>query len=103
MDEQIHIFDFLDKGPASTLEKIFGKISDPVMPCANCLCDRCVNNMENMRVEICEVLKPCFNCDECRHYDNNVMLKDRRREDCQDFTISNHEAMKIRKKIRLIK
>ena len=112
MYKQMDIFDFIERPPEpdcqedkTLLERIFVKIHDPVIQCANCLCERCVNNVEELwsKVKPEEQKEPCFNCDECRHYTGSSRHRSQRKEDCEKFCISEHAAASRRKKIKIIK
>lgn len=112
MFKQMDIFDFIEKPqePAepefksSMLERLFGKINSPVAQCANCLCERCVNNVEELwsKVGPEEQKKPCFNCDECRCYTGEFRHRLQKKEDCKDFIISEYAAKRKRKKIKMV-
>lgn len=113
MNKQMDIFDFIEKPtepekllpPKSLFEQIFDRIDNPVMRCVNCLCQYCVNNVEEVwhKVRPDEQQIPCFNCDECRIYTGEVRHKEQRREDCSDFVLSDYGARRNRKKIRIVK
>ena len=53
--------------------------------CYGCICDTCANNVELLSwyVTIGEAEEPCFNCDDCRHYDGDHRKKDQWKETCQ--------------------
>ena len=91
--------------PQTQFERLFEKVKDPLIPCANCLCQYCVNNVEEIwdKVRPEEMQEPCFNCDECRVYSGERMLKNQRKEECENFTISDYGAGRNRKMMRLIK
>lgn len=91
MYKQLDIFDFIEQPPEpgqqevkTLFERLFTKINDSVMQCANCLCKRCVNNVEELwnKVRPEEQREPCFNCDECRYYTGDTRHRTQRREDC---------------------
>ena len=112
MFKQLEIFDFIEKpqelGKENTrtfLERFFGKADNPVEQCTNCLCERCVNNAEELwsKVRPEEQREPCFNCDECWHYTGDNNHKSRRIEDCRKFEISDYAAASRRKKFKIIK
>ena len=112
MYRQMDIFDFIEKLPESEqkppqtqFEQLFEKVKDPVFPCANCLCEYCVNNAEQSleKVKQGEMQEPCFNCDGCRVYSGDCMLKNQRKEDCANFVMSEYGAQRNRKRIRIIK
>lgn len=105
---QMNIFDFIVKSPRpvgrkTLLESIFGKLNDPVIQCANCLCGHCGNNAEELwsKVQPKEVIKPCFNCDECRNYTGDSIHKSQRKEDCNGFVISENEVNKRRRQFKV--
>ena len=109
--KQLEIFEFIEKphepeeDNRTSLERLFGKVDAPVVQCTNCLCDRCVNNVEDVwsKVRPEEQKEPCFNCDECWHYTGNRSHKSQRMEDCGKFEISDHAAASSRKKFKVIK
>lgn len=112
MYKQMDIFDFIEKPQEperqedkTLFERLFVKIHDPVMQCANCLCERCVNNVEELwrKVKPEEQKAPCFNCDECWHYTGSPQHRSRKTEDCGKFGISEYAAATRRKKIKIIK
>ncbi len=112
MDQQMDIFDFIEKPPESEqkpprtqFEQLFERVKDPVFLCANCLCEYCVNNVEQSRdkVKQGEMLEPCFNCDECRVYDRDFRKQNQRKEKCEEFVMSDYGARRNRKRIRLVK
>lgn len=112
MYKQMDIFDFIERPQEperredkTLFERLFVKVHDPVIQCTNCLCERCVNNVEELwsKVKPEEQKEPCFNCDECRHYTGSLRHSSRRREDCEEFGISEYSAEATRKKIRIIK
>lgn len=114
MFKQMDIFEFIEKPQETippvepecktTLEKLFDKIDNPVTQCANCLCERCVNNVEDLwsKVQPGEQIEPCFNCDECRLYTGEYKHRIQRKEDCNEFVISDYAAKLRRKKIKKV-
>ena len=109
MFEQMEIFDFIAmserEDTRTSLERFFGKIENPVVQCANCLCEHCVNNVEELwnKVRPEEQKNPCFNCDECWHYTGQSIHRSRRIEDCGEFEISDYAAASRRKKFKVVK
>lgn len=112
MDQQMDIFDFIEKPPESEqrphqtqFEQLFEKVRDSVCPCTNCLCEFCVNNAEQSRdkVKLGEMREPCFNCDECRVYDGDYRKQNQHKEECTEFVMSDYGARRNRKRIKLIK
>lgn len=112
MNRQMDIFDFIEKAqeseqepPRSQFEQLFEKIKDPVMRCANCLCQYCVNNVEEIwnKVKPEEMQEPCFNCDECRVYDGDCQKQNQQKEECVKFFMSDYGAKRNRKRIKVIK
>lgn len=111
MYKQMDIFDFIEQSSEpqksehrTSLESLFTKIRNPVIQCANCLCEHCVNNVEELwsKVRPEEQKLPCFNCDECRHYTGYTRHRSQRKEDCTQFVLSNYSAEKQRKKIKVV-
>ena len=112
MYRQMDIFDFIERSPESgqkspriQFEQLFEKIGNPVCLCTNCLCEYCVNNVEQLRdkVKQKEMREPCFNCDECRVYDGNCRRQNQCKEECVRFAMSDYGARRNRKRIKLIK
>lgn len=103
MDDQLDIFNFIDK-PKSLLEKIVGKILNPVTPCANCLCQYCANNAEELwsKVKPEEQSFPCLICDECVFYSGDLSFKQKNREECNNFILSDYGASRNRKKLKVL-
>lgn len=109
MYRQMDIFDFIGKpdtcaarSPTVTrLDQIFEKIDRPVMRCANCLCQYCANNAEEVHhtVRPDEMGEPCFNCDECREFTGESKHRYEAKEHCADFVLSDYGAKKNRKKL----
>lgn len=111
MYKQMNILDFIEKlsEPAkqeqrTLLESLFTKIRNPVTQCANCLCEHCANNVEELwnKIQPEEQKVPCFNCDECWHYTGDTRHRSQRKEDCTQFILSNYFAEKQRKKIKVL-
>ena len=52
--------------------------------CYGCLCDTCAHSVELLSwyFTIGETDEPCFNCDECSHYDGDICKKDKWTNDC---------------------
>lgn len=107
MNGQIDIFDFIKRPTEpenkTLLQRLFGKTNDPVMQCTNCLCEYCVNNVEELwsKVKPDEQRKPCFVCDECRYFTGSQKHNTQRKEECSEFVISDYSASQRRKKIKI--
>ncbi len=109
MYRQMDIFDFIDKPPEdppqrTLLEQIFQKVRDPVLSCANCLCQYCRLNAEELynTVKLEEAAEePCFICDECRQYTGESIHKLCHCEDCDNFIMSDYGAERNRKRIKV--
>ena len=114
MYRQMDIFDFIEsiekppeseqKPPQSQFDQLFEKVRDPVCKCTNCLCEYCVNNVEQSRdkVKPGEMQESCVNCDECRVYDGNSWKQNQRKEECVKFIMSDYGAKRNRRRIKLI-
>lgn len=102
MNGQIDIFDFIEI-PKTLFEQIFERIDNPVILCANCLCQYCANNMDELwkKVKPEEVQKPCYNCEECYTWSGECRHRQQVKEDCNDFILSNYGAERNRKKIMI--
>lgn len=113
MYKQMDIFDFIEKPTTceccqpttSMFERIFEKIDSPVIRCANCLCQYCANNAEEIwhRVRPEEMGEPCFNCDECYEYTGEDGHKVKVQRQCANFVISDYGVERNRKKIKIVK
>lgn len=112
MYRQMDIFDFIEKlpenqqvPPQTQFEQLFRKVKDPVSLCTNCLCNYCVNNVEQTcdKVKPGEMQEPCFNCDECREYSGESQFANQRKEECPNFVMSDYGARRNRKQFRLIR
>ena len=103
MNGQMDIFDFIEK-PKSQFEQLFEKVKDPVLQCANCLCQYCANNVEEIwdKVKPEEIRESCFNCDECRTFTGLAEHKECGREECRKFILSDYGAARNRKKFRIV-
>ena len=86
----------------SLLEKMFGKVMDPVCICRNCLCEFCGNNLESVHVKAGEAKCFCYRCDDCRAFTGEVTDRVRRCEDCEGFVISEYAAGKMREKFKVL-
>ena len=112
MYRQVNIFEFIEKpteskqkSPLTQFEQLFEKVNRPVILCANCLCQYCTNNVEEVwgKVKPEEMQEPCFNCDECRIFSGDCQFRNQQQEECGNFVMSDHGASRNRKKIKLIK
>ena len=103
---QMDIFDFIKKPPKpqTLFEQLFEKVKNPVMLCANCLCQYCANNVEEIwdKVRPEEIRKSCFNCDECRTFTGREEHGEHVREDCPGFRLSEYGAERNRKRFRVV-
>lgn len=110
MYRQIDIFDFIEKPSEepctqTLFERIFEKINNPVSRCANCLCQYCTHNAEELyhTVKLEEAAEePCFNCDECREYSGEPQHRICRKEECENFILSEYGANRVRKSWKVI-
>lgn len=86
-------------------KELFDIIENPVVDCANCLCQYCANNVEELyhKVTSEEVREDCFNCDTCRTYTGEREHINRMVQTCRQFIISNYGAERKRKQIKPIK
>ena len=101
------IFEFIDCPEDSLpvhgtqIEQLFGITENPLIPCTNCLCQYCINNVEG-KVMPGEMKQPCFNCDYCRIYDGDSRFTVMIQENCEDFLISDYASKMKRKKIHIV-
>lgn len=111
MKGQMDIFDFIEKTEEKPAElrqnipsQLLYKVNNPVLLCANCVCNYCVNNEQEVwnKVKPEEVIEPCFNCDECRIFTGDCREKIQSKEYCDKFVISDYGAAQNRKHIKLI-
>ena len=109
MYEQLSLFDSFqekDRTQKETLfEHLFPMVKNPIISCANCLCRYCTHNAEELynTVSIEEAADtPCFICDECRVYSGDSNQKICRKEDCDNFIMSDYGAKRNRKRLKLI-
>lgn len=102
MYRQMEIFDFIE-APKTLFEQIFEKIDNPVFLCVNCLCQYCVNNVEEVweKVKPEEMQEPCFNCDECCIWSGEHRHRQQAKENCDNFTLSDYGAERNRKKLKI--
>lgn len=102
MYRQMEIFDFIN-ALQTLFEQIFEKIDNPVILCANCLCQYCANNMNEIwnKVKPEEIRSPCFNCEECRTWSGEGRHRQQVKEDCGNFVLSDYGAERNRKGIRI--
>lgn len=109
MKGQMDIFDFIEKPEEQSVEnnpvQLLYKVKNPVLLCVNCVCQYCVNNVEEVwdKVHSDEVIEPCFNCDECHVFTGENRLQRRSKEYCDKFVLSDYGAARNRKCIKLIK
>ena len=112
MYRQMELFDFIgkplesgQKPPRTQFDQLFEKVRDPVCFCVNCLCEYCVNNVEQPpgRVKPGEMQEPCFNCDGCKRYSGDFWLRNQKKEECGNFVISDYGARRNRTRLKLIK
>lgn len=89
-------------GERSLLEKMFGKVMDPVCICRNCLCEFCGNNLESVHVKAGEAKQFCYRCEDCRAFTGNGTDRVRRCEECERFVISEYAAGKMREKFKVL-
>lgn len=101
----MNIYDFLLPEfrigkPKTLFEQIFHKIQNPVTRCANCLCQYCSDNAEELwrTVKPEEMKIPCFNCDDCQEYTGNRRDSNGCKEECSRFVLSDYGAERNRKK-----
>lgn len=105
MYKQLDIFDFIEKPTdcKTQFEQLFEPIENPVCLCANCLCQYCTHNVEELyhTVKVEEAAKtPCFNCDECRVYTGEPLHEFCRMENCKKFIMSDYGAERNRRKLK---
>ena len=108
MYEQLSLFDseIENKQRRTLFEQILPVIKDPVIPCANCLCQYCTHNAEELYQTVTreEALKcePCFICDECSAYDGDSKHRLQFKQECKEFILSEYGAKRNRKRFILL-
>lgn len=107
MYEQLELFGLeqTDKKAKTMFEQILPVIDNPIIQCANCLCQYCTHNAEELGNTISAeeaADTPCFICDECRIYSGDSNQKILRKEDCDNFIMSDHGAKRNRKRFKVI-
>lgn len=108
MYEQLSLFDseIENKQRQTLFEQILPVIKDPVIPCANCLCQYCTHNAGELYQTVTreEALKcePCFICDECSAYDGDCKHRLQFKQDCKAFILSEYGAKRNRKRFILL-
>lgn len=103
MYEQLSLF-FNEDKKNTLFEQILPIIDEPVIECVNCLCQYCTHNAEELynTVSAEEATDtPCFICDECRIYTGDSNQKILRKEDCDNFIMSDYGAKRNRRRWRL--
>lgn len=112
MEGQMDIFNFIEKPeeqPTEKLQNISRQllyiVDNPVTRCANCVCQYCVNNAEELwnKVRPDEVIESCFNCDECHEFTGDCQHKVESKRYCDKFSLSDYGAARNRKHIKLIR
>ena len=101
MKGQMEIFDFIEK-PQTQFEQIFEKVTEPVMLSANCLCQYCANNVEEIwdKVKPEEIRESCFNCDECRTFTRQADHREHLQENCNKFVLSEYGGRKEQEEVQ---
>lgn len=107
MYEQLELFGLeqTDKKAKTMFERILPVIDNPIIQCANCLCRYCTHNAEELGNTISAeeaADTPCFICDECRIYSGDLNQEILRKEDCDNFIMSDHGAKRNRKRFKVI-
>lgn len=104
MYEQLSLF-FNEDKKNTLFEQILPIIDEPVIECVNCLCQYCTHNAEELynTVSAEEAADtPCFICDECRIYTGDSNQKILRKEDCDNFIMSDYGAKRNRKRFKVV-
>ena len=99
MYEQLSLF-FNEDKKNTLFEQILPIIDEPVIECVNCLCQYCTHNAEELynTVSAEEATDtPCFICDECRIYTGDSNQKILRKEDGDNFIMSDYDAQRNRR------
>lgn len=106
------LFDFIEKPEEQPVEKsqnipeqLLYIVDNPVIQCANCVCQYCVNNVEELWDKVLpeEVIESCFNCDECHEFTGDCQHKAKSKKYCDKFLVSDYGAARNRKHIKLIR
>ena len=107
MYEQLTLFDLAPAQEKPLFEQIFTPVKAPAVLCANCLCQYCTHNAEEVyrtvtAEEAITAEEPCFICDECREYTGETKHRVCQKQDCRNFIMSEFGKKRNRKRIKLI-
>ena len=78
------------------------KKNDYVFLCAGCLCNHCANNLYSEDKHAGEAKIFCDVCEWCRWYDGDTKNKDKWRQECGEYIVTNENAERLRRKMKLI-
>lgn len=70
--------------------------------CGGCICNHCANNVETIDNCTREMKEPCFTCDECRCYDGDMKKRDKWRQECSEYIVTEEHAKRRRKRFKII-
>lgn len=70
------------------------------MSCMRCICEHCANNPNCFDHCQGEMDEPCFNCDDCIHWDGKVG-KEMWRDECHKYKITEYWAAHLRRKMKM--
>lgn len=71
------------------------------MSCMECICNHCANSAECFDHCQGEMDEPCYNCDDCIHYDGEVG-REMWRDECPKYKITEYWAAHLRRKMKII-
>lgn len=75
------------------------------MNCFKCLCTKCINNCNNLRLNPNEkkISSICLNCDSCYYYDLKKNKSYLKKIFCKNFIISEFYTKEARRRIKIIR
>ena len=71
------------------------------MSCMGCIRNHCANSAECFDHCQGEMDEPCYNCDDCIHYDGEVG-REMWRDECPKYKITEYWAAHLRRKMKII-
>ena len=108
MYEQLSLFDSdqkINPQKETLFEQLLPVVKNPIMLCANCLCQYCTHNVEELynTVKLEEVAdEPCFVCDERRVHSGESKHRVCQKLNCENFIMSDYGAKRNRKRFKLL-
>lgn len=72
------------------------------MSCIGCICEHCANSAECFDHCQGEMDDPCFNCDDCIHWDGKTG-REMWRDECPKYKITEYWAAHLRRKMKIVR